>query len=254
MNHWRGRMAGVLATLLLAMPPVAHAADAPRVLVAGGTGRTGTELVRQLVADGGFRVRVLARDVDKARGLFPSSVEIVAGNVRDAASVATAVAGADYVVTAIASGGDATGPNRPELVDYGGNVALFDAARAAGVRHVVMMSSRGVTQIDNPLNKRVNNVLVWKYLAEEHLRRSGLPYTIVRPGSLRNDPGGQAGYRVEQGDARAPLMPIPRADVSTLILRALGNPDAMGKTFEVVSDPATRTVDWPALWQSIARD
>lgn len=71
-------------------------------------------------------------------------------------------------------------------VDFGGQKRQFDAAKAAGVSHVVVVSSMGGTQRDNTLNQLGNgNILVWKRRAEEHLIASGLPYTILHPGGVR---------------------------------------------------------------------
>lgn len=68
-------------------------------------------------------------------------------------------------------------------IDWKGQKAQFDAAQAAGVKHVVVVSSMGGTQSDNMLNKIGDgNILVWKRKAEMYLVDSGLPYTIVHPG------------------------------------------------------------------------
>jgi uncharacterized protein YbjT (DUF2867 family) len=68
-------------------------------------------------------------------------------------------------------------------VDWQGQKAQFDAAKAAGVGHVVVVSSMGGTQPDNNLNRiGGGNILVWKRKAEMYLKDSGLPYTILHPG------------------------------------------------------------------------
>lgn len=63
----------------------------------------------------------------------------------------------------------------------------MEASKAAGVKHMVLVSSIGT---DEPIANPANifwGILFWKKRAEEHLQRSGLPYTIVRPGGLVTD-------------------------------------------------------------------
>ena len=81
-------------------------------------------------------------------------------------------------------------------VDNVGTVALVDAAKAAGVRKVVLITSiltdaGAWGQLDSAGYKVTNafgNVLEEKLVAEKYLRASGLDWTIVRPGGLKADP------------------------------------------------------------------
>ena len=73
-------------------------------------------------------------------------------------------------------------------MDWEGQKRQIDAAKAAGVKQVVLVSSMGITQKENRLNTLGNgNILVWKRKAEEYLIASGLPYTIIHPGGLSDD-------------------------------------------------------------------
>ncbi|NJO13193.1 MAG: SDR family oxidoreductase [Gammaproteobacteria bacterium] len=233
------------------------AADAPLVLVAGGTGRTGEEVVKQLLAEN-YRVRVLVRDEARAREQFGDAVEYVTGDVREAETLEGVARGATYVISALGSNVRKDPTNLPERVDYGGVRNLVEQASGAGVSQFVLVSSMGVTQPDHMLNRMFNNILQWKLKGEDHLRASGVPYTIVRPGGLTTEPGGRQGIKAEQGDRpgdgqSAPGM-IARADVATVVVRALGNRDAVGKTLEIVSDPATTRVEWDSFFKDLVTD
>jgi hypothetical protein len=71
-------------------------------------------------------------------------------------------------------------------VDWKGQKAQIDAAKAAGLEHVVLVSSMGGTNPDNNLNKIGDgNILMWKRKAEIYLVKSGLPYTIIHPGGTQ---------------------------------------------------------------------
>jgi len=214
------------------LEPVAEQAGAVElVVVAGATGRTGTEVVAELRANG-YHVRAFVRDVEKAREKLGEGIEYAQGDVRERETIEAALEDADALVSAIGAGrGDPS--NGPEFVDYGGVRNLADASAAAGLRQMVLVSSMGVTQEDHILNKMFNNVLSWKFKGEDALRASGVPYTIVRPGGLTNAPGREFEVVFQQGDKEASA--IPRADVARVCVAALGSTDALQKTFEVNS-------------------
>jgi uncharacterized protein YbjT (DUF2867 family) len=140
------------------------------ILVAGGTGRLGTLLVRRL-ADRGLPVRVLTREPARAAHLAGPLVQVVTGDLRDAASLPPALAGVDVVVSAVH--GFAGSDVSPESVDREGNIHLIDAAAVVGAA-VVLMSIIGAAP-DHPID-----LFRAKYAAEEYVRRSCVPWTIVR--------------------------------------------------------------------------
>lgn len=233
----------------------ALAADGrPVVLVVGATGKTGGAAVEQLVAQGRWQVRALVRDPAKAPA-FPAGVEVVVGDLRNAESLAPALQGVRHVISAAGStGGEWFGDNRPEKVDYEGTRNLAAAAKAAGVQRVCLVSSMGVTHPDHPLNKRLNNIFDWKLKGEAALRASGVGYTIVRPGGLRDEPGGRQGVKVMQGDTLQQEGTIPRADVAAACVAALTLDAAQGVTFEIVGAPGTPPPDWAATYAGLAKD
>ena len=65
---------------------------------------------------------------------------------------------------------EVAGPNSAEFVDYGGVRNLVDAARAAGVRHFVLLTAIGTTDPEHPFNKFTKGALQWRFKGEEHLR------------------------------------------------------------------------------------
>jgi uncharacterized protein YbjT (DUF2867 family) len=233
----------------------ALAAPGPRdtVLVAGGTGGTGRQVVAQLLADGRYAVRVMTRNPEAARAALGAQVELVGGDVREPATLAPALAGVRYVVAAVGSNQRKDPSNNPEAVDYAGTRNLALAAKAAGVQQLVLVSSQGVTNVREPLNQWLNNILVWKYLGEEALRKSGVPYTIVRPSGLNDKPGGQA-VLFAQGDTAKERGFIPREDVAAVCVAALGRADALGKTVEITGDPSRPRQDLSAEFARLAVD
>jgi uncharacterized protein YbjT (DUF2867 family) len=255
---WLARIAIVVlafATVLLgacgAMPN--RDSDAKVVLVVGATGGTGQEVVKKALA-AGYAVRALVRDEPKARDALGPQVQYFVGNVRQPETLGAAFQGADFVVSALGSNSRRDPENSPEAIDYLGVKTVADKAKAAGVKHVVLVSSMGVTDSNHMLNKVLDNILNWKLRGENALRASGVRYTIVRPGGLSNNPGGVTGVRVMQGDQKGIVAQIPRADVAAVCVAALGRKDAYGKTFEIISDPNTKTGDFTALFADLKPD
>lgn len=246
--------AGVVLCATLWAGAALAAGSKPVVLVVGATGKTGGAAVEQLVGQGRWQVRAMVRDPAKAAA-FPAGVEVVTGDLRNAESLTPALKGVDYVISAAGStGGEWFGDNRPEKVDFEGTRNLADAAKAAGVQHVCLVSSMGVTHPDHPLNKRLNNIFDWKLKGEAALRASGVGYTIVRPGGLRDEPGGRQGVKAMQGDTLQDQGSIPRADVATACIAALTLEAAKGVTFEMVSAPGTPPPDWAKVYAGLAKD
>ncbi len=232
-------------------PKTPPQAEAP-VLVFGATGGTGRRVVTQLLAQG-RSVRAFVRDEVSAREKLGNGVEYVTGDVREPATVRPALAGVEFVISAIGSSGRSRDPsNSPEAVDFGGVKTIAEAAAAAGVEHMVLVSSMGASVEDHPLNQMFDNVLRWKFKGEEALRNSGVPYTIVRPGGLTEEPGGDSEIRIFAEDAGEGL--IPRADVAAVCVAALDNPAAMNKTFSVISGVGQAGNDLNAAFAAIPPD
>lgn len=256
----------VIAQAALAQPvPVQHTltgelrkprASGPAVvLVAGATGKTGRLILEQLRRDPRFAIRPMARDVAAARKNVGAEYAWVAGDVTRPETLGPALTGVSLVLCAIGAT-ERSGPNSPEHVDYGGVKNLTDAARAAGVRQLVLESSMGAGSggglLGMVLNLLSGDVLKWKAKGEAHLRASGVPYTIIRPGGLTDDPAGQTGIVFRQGDERSGR--IARGDVAEVMIATLDNPDALRKTFESFSDANARRDAWRTGFSALRPD
>jgi uncharacterized protein YbjT (DUF2867 family) len=198
------------------------------VAIAGGHGKLALRLTR-LLHERGDRVRSLIRNPAHAGDVEAVGGEPVVCDLEQAeeAEVARAVDGADAVVFA-AGAGPGSGPERKWTMDYGGAVKLLAAAKAAGISRYVMVSSRGADP-DAPGDDTFAVYLRAKGEADAELRASGLPYTIVRPALLTDDPGTgriSAGERVD-GER------ISREDVAAVLAFALHDPALAHATFEV---------------------
>ncbi len=145
------------------------------ILVTGGTGNLGTELVPLLIRRG-HSVRVLTRDPERTRARLAETADVTLGDVRSPDTLGNAVRGADAIVSAMT--GFAPGAHGPKAIDYQGNLNLIRAAEAAGVRRFVLVSMHGAAA-DHPME-----LGRMKHRAEQALRVSRLDWVILRPNVL----------------------------------------------------------------------
>ena len=146
-------------------------------------------------------------------------------------------------------------PNgQPQLVDWIGQKNQIDAAKAQGGSntHIILCSSMGGTNPQHPLNNLgrekmddgtikpgTGDILKWKRKAEVYLKEeSGLPYTIVHPGGLLNEPGGKRELclGVDDKNTLTDNNSVPREDVAEVMVQALLHKDIyQNRAFDLVS-------------------
>jgi len=225
--------------------------DEKTVAVAGGSGFIGRAIVRRLAGIPATRVRLLTRDAERARHKFeaPANVEFVSADVTNRDSLKPALAGASAVVSAVQFDGyPIENPRRGltfERVDYGGTVALLDAAKNAGVSHFIYISGAAADENSSQSGFRA------KGRAERAIRESGIGYTIFRP-SLVYGAGDRVMNMLVNALSISPVMPVPGTgqqkvqpvlvdDVAACVALALGGRGRNG-AFDV-GGPARMTFD-----------
>ncbi len=227
---------------------------ADRVVVVGGTSKTGIESIR-LATAAGYDVVGTTRSMERARELYGDDINWVVVDVKEPDTIQAAFAGADYVISTVGSL-DPFGDNRPENVDYKGVVNMVDAAIDAGVRRFVLISSAGAGgDVRHRLNYLFNNILVWKWLGEDYLRDTEMESAVLRPGNLNDQAGGQIGIDLVQTDTMANRRQIPRADVAAVAVYCLESPDCRNKTFEMFSSQEDAAVEaWKTTLKKLKED
>jgi uncharacterized protein YbjT (DUF2867 family) len=224
------------------------------ILVFGASGRTGQYIIRQLAAEGRI-YRAVTSNVERARAKVGENYPWVQADVRDPASLAPLFAGATTVISALGAT-EFKGPNGPEFVDYEGVRNVVDVARANNIRQVVLISAAGVTVADHPLN-RMGGVMTWKLKGEDYLRSSGIAYTILRPGGLKDTEAGTVGVTLLKGD-RVPYNDrrsiTSRGELAAVAIGALDDPAARFKTVEIFNDSDARPGNWRSLFAGVPAD
>jgi uncharacterized protein YbjT (DUF2867 family) len=202
------------------------------ILVAGATGVLGSEIVRRLRAQG-KPVRALVRKTsasEKVARLNQMGVEIVRGDLKDRASLDTAVRGADAVISTVTTILTAQPGDSFSATDGAGTTNLIDAARAAKVERFVFVSFDTSRVPESPLTAAKRDV-------EEHLKQSGLTYTILQPGLFMEswlgpylfaDPA--TGTAKIYGPGTDGIRYVAVGDVAEVAVRALTVPTARNAT------------------------
>lgn len=266
------------------------------VLVAGATGGVGQLCVANLLT-AGYRVRVLTRSAEKATQMFAQKVDIALGDIRKRETLGEATADITHLIcatgtTALPSNRwdfdidlgsnpleqvanwakvyldeafrKAHARNTPEAVDAVG-VSNLVAAAPADLQRFVFVSSCGVTRTEQFPYTILNayGVLEAKSQGENSILRSGLPYTILRPGQLTDGPytsrdfnslvkattEGKLGVTIETGDSINGQ--TSRIDVAAACVAALESSAAINKAFEIISKgDRPKTIDWQSLFAS----
>ena len=169
------------------------------ILVTGGTGFVGGHLIRRLRLEG-LPVRALARYPERAQPLKDLGVEVVPGDISEKVSLEKAAAGVERVVHLVGIIQETPGVTF-RGIHVEGTRHIIEAARKAGVRHFFHQSALGT----RPGAKSEYHRTKWE--AEELVRQSGIPHTILRP-SLIYGSGDKFTIRLSEMLRRAPVMPV----------------------------------------------
>lgn len=195
------------------------------VLIAGATGKTGIRLVHELTARGHHPIALVRESSDTSA--LPAGAELRRGDLTDLED--DVCAGCEAVVFAAGSGGS-TGPAMTDAVDRDGAKRLVDLAAKANVSRFVMLSSIGADDPDPESD--LAHYLQAKHDADEHLKASGLTYSILRPVRLTEEDGTRDmrfGDDVDAGGRAA------RGDVASLLADAVDDEDWAGAVLSMQS-------------------
>ncbi|WP_079525729.1 SDR family oxidoreductase [Halobacillus hunanensis] len=203
-----------------------------KVLVVGANGQIGKHLVSFIQDSDNLEAKAMIRKQEQASFFEDLGAETAVVDLeKDIETIAKAAEGVDAVVFTAGSGPH-TGPDKTILIDLDGAVKTMKAAKAAGVKRFIMVSSFDTTrEAIQAAPSSFAPYVAAKHYADEWLKSMDLDYTIIHPGRLTNEEGtGQieAAYEVNRAE-------IPREDVAHVIVASLENETTIGKEFQVVS-------------------
>ncbi len=279
----RPRICGLLCVSALACSPafagerassaLANKIRATHILVIGTTGNNGGDIVRALDAIGA-RPRLLVRDRTKAQERFPGERDWVQGDITKPETLGAAMQGIQVVINAAATR-DATGPNNFEAVDLGGTQNVIAAAKAAGVKRIVLITGMTVGRPESEWPRMFVKGFGAKRDAEKAMIASGLEFVILRPTGIRPRPANQwsialiaqKDYQVSADEIamRAPSAPadpdgpppagsISRADLAEVTIVTAVHPNARNRIFIVTQGREPASDQWVKLLKRMPRN
>jgi len=191
------------------------------ILLTGVTGKTGGETAKQLLARGA-KLRAIVRNEAKAAGLKAAGVELVVGDVADSDTVKRALNGVEKAFLTLPNG------RHQEVQEK----QFTDLAKAAGVKQLVKMSSmEAVAHAESPIPKA-------HWAVEEHIRASGLAWTMVKPNFfMQNLLSSAAGIKANRrfslpmGNGTTGMADI--RDIGSVCAEVLTGKGHAGKSYEI---------------------
>jgi uncharacterized protein YbjT (DUF2867 family) len=209
------------------------------ILITGASGKTGTEVARR-VAAAGRPFRVLVRSPEKGAPLAAMGAELAVGDLADVASVRAALSGVDKAVLIMPNG------EQQQAME----TQFADLAVDCGVGHLVYLSSiESVPQNNNPITRM--------HLAvEDHIRRSRIDWTLIRPSFFMQIFLASAPAIRERGEL---VMPTGSGTVATTDLRdvaevielALSEPGHTGQSYELTGPELLTIADCAARFSRV---
>ena len=205
-----------------------------RILLLGSTGFFGRGVAHKLL-DGGHQLRVLVRDPMKAAAFKVRGAQVVVGDALNPSAVMQSAQGVEHIISLVA-----VRRNRPQSfleVNVDGPRIMAEAAKAAGVRSVVMVSAIGAKLDPN------YKYLTSRWMGEQELAKTGVAGTILRFSLVLAEEGGVLNdferaanfgpFLVIPGSGKNHMQPILREDAARCVVEAIAKPELLGKIVEL---------------------
>ena len=202
-----------------------------KVLIVGANGKIGKMIVDKLHESDQHSVRAMVRKPEQANALDMKGVEACLTDLEGPIeAIQNALEGIDAVIFSAGSGGK-TGYDKTLAIDLDGAVKVMDAAKEVGVDRFVMVSAMNSDDRAAWDNEEMKPYNIAKYYADRCLKQSGLTYTILRPGLLKDDP---ATGKIEVA-TNLPGGAISREDVAEVAIASLSNEATFNKEFDLLN-------------------
>ena len=191
------------------------------ILITGATGNVGTELVKKLWARG-EAVRAFVHNRAQARSISLPGVELTEGDFNRLDTIIRSLSGVDRLFLLTPSSADAEKQQRN----------FVDAAKRAHIRHIVKLSQLGADGSSPARFLRYHGAI------ENHIRRSGIPFTFLRPNlfmqgllNFRSTISAKGAFYASSGHAKVSIVDV--RDVAAVAFRALTDTVHESKTYEI---------------------
>ncbi|MDG5470549.1 SDR family oxidoreductase [Jeotgalibacillus sp. ET6] len=202
------------------------------VLVIGANGTTGKIVIDKLASSSAYYAKGMVRKEEQKETMETLGALPVLGNLEE--DFSDAFKEVDIVIFAAGSGGN-TGADKTKSIDEEGAIKAVDLAKEHGVEKFIMLSAIGAgkpSELD--LDEAMEVYYDAKHNADAHLEKSGLTYTIIRPGLLTDDEATgkiRASERLQNREGE-----ITRADVAEVLVQAIELDNLNNKAIEILNE------------------
>jgi len=233
-----------------------------KVAIIGGTGFVGGYVTDALLK-AGHSPSLLVRAGSESKLHESGRVQSTSGDIASPEALRSLLAGCSAVIYNV--GILREFPRRRitfEESQYQGLVRTVEAARAAGVDRLLLMSANGVRKPGTPYQE-------YKLRAEEHLETSGLEFTILRPSVIFGDPLGNmeiatqlyrdmirlpfpaVGFHTGMRPAKGPVLmaPVHVRDVADAFVKSIQDESTFGRCYEL---GGPEVLSWTEMLRRIA--
>ncbi len=225
------------------------------ILIIGSTGKLGNEICR-LLKEKNIPARAMIRkstQEEKRNELKALGFQLVEGDLRDKSTFKTALDGVSTIITTVSSMPFSylSGENDIASVDEEGMINLIDTAKMAGVKHFIYTSFSGNMDLDFPLGSTKRKV-------EAHLQKSGMIYTILRPGFFMESwLSAMVGFDALNGKVNLcgtgnnPAAFISLKDVAKFAVESVTNPNAKNAILELGGPENLKPLDVVKTYEEV---
>ncbi len=226
------------------------------ILIIGATGMVGSEICQLLTTDS-KPVRAMVRatsDQAKTNKLKELGVQIMQGDLRNSSTFGPVLEGITAVITTVSSMPFSYVPGENDLqkVDLEGMTNFIDSAKNTGVKHFIYTSFSGQIDLDFPLRNAKRSI-------EQHLQKSGMDYTILRPSCFMEVwLTAAVGFDVANskvqlcGDGSKPVSYISYKDVASFAVESLTNPAAKNAILEMGGPEKLSQLDAVRIFEDVS--
>lgn len=196
-----------------------------KALIIGANGQVGRKLTAKMRNSDDWQPIALLRKEDQQEYFNEQGVESrVVSLEENTETLAEKMKEVDAVVFTAGSGPD-TGLDKTMSVDLDGAVKAMEAAKQEGINRFVIVSAMNTGDKSSWEDSKMKPYYIAKYYADEWLKNSGLDYTILRPGRLKDEKGTGKVTVIHPEDKEG----VPREDVADMILETLRQASSKNK-------------------------
>jgi len=235
------------------------------ILLLGATGGTGKNILRLLVQNSNYSIKLLVRDIERAKKTLTSEyssiteddlkkIKLIQGSITES-NLSSEIFDVDLIIHTAATHGRDSKQTEYEVAYEGMKNIIKHSKQSKKLKKIIYVTSGFVTRPFHPvaliLNTIARNSLKWKLEAENVLRESGIPYVICRPAGGLSDETLDAPIEFGVGD-KISGTPTSRVSVAECVIKCI-ELDMNNITFEMINNPKKEKTDWKEM-TSLSKD